>query len=73
MRLGPELIYGPNSTTSDFLPKKKNKMILNAFYNFLQITPDIFAETVIGKSKLKRPIQTKWKTVSKIKNSAGLV
>ena len=48
-------------------------MFQNAFHDLLQITPDIFAGTVTGDPKLKIPVQTKGKDVSKKKNTAGLV
>ncbi len=56
MRLGPDLIYGPNSVTPRPLPKNKKQddsIFRNAFYNLLQITPDIFEQTVIGDLGLK--------------------
>ena len=76
MRLGPGLIYGPNPVTPRLLPKNKKRddsMFRNAFYDLLQITPDIFAETVTGDPKSKTPVQAKGKGVSKKKNTAGLV
>ena len=51
MRLGPDLIYGPNLVTPRSLPKNKKRddsIFQNAFYDLLQITPDIFEETVRG-------------------------
>ena len=76
MQLGPDLIYGPNPATPRLLPKNKKRddlIFQNAFYDLLQITPDIFAETVIGDLKSKASVQTKGKGVSKKKNTARLV
>lgn len=76
MRLGPDLIYGPNPVTPHLLPKNKKRddtMFQDAFHDLLQITPDIFAEAIIGGPKLKTPVQTKGKGVSKKKNTAGSV
>ena len=70
------MIYGPNLVTPRLLPKNKKRddsIFQNAFYDLLQITPDIFAKTVIGDPKSKTPIQAKGKGVSKKKNTAGLV
>ena len=54
MRLGPDLIYRPNFVTPQSLPKNDKRehfIFQNAFYNLLQISPDIFEDTVIDKLK----------------------
>ena len=76
MRLGLGLIYGLNPVTPRLLPKNKKQddsIFRNVFYGLLQITPDIFAEIVTGDPKSKTPVQAKRKSVSKKKNTAGLV
>ena len=68
MRLGPDLIYGPNPVTPQPLPKNKKQdgsIFQNAFYNLLQITPDIFEETVIGDLRSKTSARDKRKGVSR--------
>ena len=75
MRLGPDQIYGPNLVTPRSLPKNKKRddsIFQNAFYD-LQITPDIFEETVIGDLRPKSSARNKGKGVSRKKNTAGLV
>ena len=58
MRLEPDLIYGPDPVTSRSLPKNKKRddsIFQNAFHDLLQITPNIFEETVeddLGFKKL---------------------
>ncbi len=76
MRLGPDLIYGPNLVTPQLLPKNKKQdgsIFQNAFYDLLQITPDIFEETVIGDLGSETSARDKGKDVSRRKNIAGLV
>ena len=70
MRLGPDLIYGPNPVISCLLPKNKKRddsIFQNAFYGLLQITPDIFAEPVIGNLGSKKSVQSKGKGISRRK------
>ena len=58
------------------LPKNKklnDSIFQNAFYNLLQITPDIFEETVIGDLGSKTSARDKIKDVSRKKNTTGLV
>ena len=76
MRLGPDLIYGPNPVIPRLSQKNKKRddsIFHNAFHDLLQITPDIFAETITGDPKSKTPTQTKGKGVSKKKNTARLI
>ena len=76
MRLGPDLIYGPNPVTPRPLPKNKKQddsIFQNAFYDLLQITPDIFEETVMGELGSKTSARNKGKGVSRKKKTAGLV
>ncbi len=76
MRLGPDLIYGPNPITPRLLPKNKKQddsIFQNAFYDLLQITPDIFEETIIDDLGSKTSARDKRKCVSRKKNIAGLV
>ena len=76
MRLGPELICGPKPVTPCLLPKNKKRddsIFQNAFYDLLQITPDIFAEPVISDLGSKKSVRSKGKGVSRKKNTAGLV
>ncbi len=76
MRLGPDLIYRPNLITPQPLPKNKKQdgsIFQNAFYDLLQITSDIFEETVIGDLGSKTSARDKGKGVSRKKNTAGLV
>ncbi len=76
MRLGPNLIYGPNPVTPRLLPKNKKQddsIFQNAFYDLLQITPDKFEKTVIDDLGSKTSARDKRKEVSKKKNTAGLV
>ncbi len=76
MRLGPDLIYRPNPVTPRPFPKNKKQndsIFQNAFTNLLQITPDIFEETIIGDLRSKTFVRDKRKGVSRKKNTAGLV
>ncbi len=76
IRLRPALIYGPNPVTPRPLPKNKKQddsIFQNAFYDLLQIIPDIFEETVIGDLGSKTSARDKRKDVSRKKNTAGLV
>ncbi len=76
IRLGPDLIYGPNPVAPRSLPKNKKQddsIFQNAFYDLLQITPDIFEETVMGELRSKTSAWNKRKSVSRKKKTAGLV
>lgn len=76
MRLGPDLIYGPNLMVPRSLPKNKKRddsIFQDAFQNLLQISPNIFEETISGDLGLKIPAQNKGKGVSRKKNTTGLV
>ncbi len=76
MRLGLDLIYGLNLVISQSLPrnKKQNDSIFrDAFQDFLQISPNIFEETVLGDPGLKLLVQNKGKSVSRKKNTTRLV
>ncbi len=76
IQLGLDLIYGTNPVTSRPLPKNKkqdNSIFQNAFYDLLQITTDIFEDTVIGDLGSKTSTWDKRKDVSRRKNTAGLV
>lgn len=49
------LVYGLNPITPRPLPKNKKRddsIFINVFYD-LEITPDIYAETVIGRPRVK--------------------
>ena len=57
MRLGPDLIYGPDLVTARSLPKNKKRddsIFQNAFHDLLQITTHIFEETVEGDLGFKK-------------------
>ena len=76
MRLGPDLIYGPNLVAPQSLPKNKNRdnsTFQDAFQDLLQISPNIFEETISGDLGLKIPAQNKGKGVSRKKNTTGFV
>ena len=76
MRLGPDLIYGPNLVTPLSLPKNKKRddsIFQNAFYDLLLITPDIFEETVMGDLGPKTSARNKGNGILRKKNTAGLV
>ena len=76
MRLGPDLIYGPNTVTPRSLPKNKKRddsIFQNAFHNLLQIIPHIFEETVGGDLGSKTSARNKGKGASRKKNTNALV
>ena len=76
MRLGPDLIYGPNLVAPRSLPKNKKRddsIFQDAFQDLLQISPNIFEETISGDLGLKIPTQNKGKGVPRKKNTTGLV
>ncbi len=76
MRLGPHLIYGSNLVIPQSLPKNKKRddsIFRDTFQDLLQISPNIFEETVLGDPGLKLPVQNKGKGVSRKKNTTGLV
>ena len=77
MRLGPDLIYGPNlisskniktSGTSARNKKREDQALINAFQDFIQIEPDIFEELDLDDPVSNTPIQNKGKGVSRKKN-----
>ena len=75
MRLGPDLIYGPDSVKSRSLPKNKKRddsILQNAFHDLLQITPHIFEETVEGDLGFKKTALNKGKCISRMKNTSEL-
>lgn len=56
MRLGPNLIYGPNRGIRRSLPQSKKRddsIFRDAFEGLLQITPDTFKETAVSGLGLK--------------------
>ncbi len=72
----PHLIYWPNLVTPCLLTKNKiqnDSIFQHVFYILLQITPDIFAETVTIDFKSKTLAKTKEKSVSQWKNIIRLV
>ena len=76
MRLGLDLIYGLNLVISQSLPRNKKQddsIFRDAFQDFLQISPNIFEETVLGDPGLKLLVQNKGKSVSRKKNTTRLV
>lgn len=76
MRLGPDLIYGPNIVAPRSLPKNKKRddsIFRDAFQDLLQISPNIFEETVSGDLGLNLPAQNKGIGVSRKKNTTGWV
>ena len=75
MRLGPDLIYRPNPVTPRSLPKNKKRddSIFRDAFQDLQISPNIFEETVSGDLGLNIPAQNKGKGVSRKKNTTGWV
>ena len=76
MRLGPDLIYGPNLVAPRSLSKNKKRddaIFQDAFQDLLQISPNIFEETISGDLGLRIPTQNKGKGVSRTKNTTGLV
>ena len=76
MRLGPDLIYGPDLVTSRSLSKNKKRddsIFQNAFHDLLQITPHIFKETVKGDLRFKKTALNKGKCISRKKNITVLI
>ena len=83
MRLGPDLIYGPNPSISSKNTKNpgsstRNKkhddhVLINAFQDLLQIEPDVFEELVLDDLVPNTPIQIKGKGIPKRKNTTGSV
>ena len=74
MRLGPDLIHGLNLVTPPSLPQNKKRddsIFRDAFQDLLQITPDIFQETVVGDLGSKMPAQHKGNGVSRKKKLLG--
>lgn len=74
MRLGPDLIYGSNPVTPCLLPKNKKQddsIFKNAFYDLCQITPDIFAETILGDPDSKTSVRAKGKVCQERKIPLG--
>ncbi len=74
MQLRRDLIYGPNLVISQSLPKNKKRddSIFRDAFQDLQISPNIFEETVLGDPGLQLPVQNKGKGVSRKKNTTGL-
>ncbi len=83
MRLGPDLIYGPNSpifskniknlSSSTRNKKYDNQVSTNAFQDLFCIEPDIFEELVLDGLVSNTLIQNKEKGIPKRKNTAGSV
>ena len=83
MRLGPDLIYGPNPpisskntenlSSSTQNKKHDNQIFTNAFRDLLRIEPDVFEELVLDGLISNTVIQNKGKGISKRKNTAGSV
>ena len=76
MRLGPDLIYGPNLVIPQSLPKNKKRddsIFWDAFQDLFQISQNIFEETDLEDPGLKLPVQNKGQGVSRKKNTTGLV
>lgn len=84
MRLGPELIYGPNSSTPssknttnpDSLARNKKRgdlIITHAFQNHLRIAPDHFEELVVDELVSNTPVRGKGEAVSRKKNTSGSI
>ena len=83
MRLGPDLIYGPNPpisskntenlSSSTRNKKHDNQVLTNAFQDLLRIEPDVFEELVLDGLVSNTLIQNKGKGIPKRKNTAGSV
>ena len=73
MRLGPDLVYGPNPFVSSRNTKNpgssaRNKKrgdstLINAFQDLLQIEPDLFEDLVVDDPVSYKPAQNKGKGV----------
>ena len=78
MRLGPDLIYGPNPlissknteniNSSTWNKKYDNQVLANAFQDLFQIEPDVFEELVLDNSVSNTVMQNKRKGIPKRKN-----
>ena len=83
MRLGPDLIYGPNPpissknteniSSSTRNKKYDNQVLANAFQDLLRIEPDVFEELVLDGPVSNTVMQNKGKGIPKRKNTAGSV
>ncbi len=79
MRLGPDLIYGPNPSVSSKNtqspgPSARNKKrgdstFINAFQDLLEIEPDLFEDLVLDDPVSYTPVQNKGKGVFRRKNT----
>ncbi len=79
MRLGPDLIYGPNpfvsskNTQSPGLSARNKKRgdstFINIFQDLLQIEPDLFEDLVLDDPVSYTPAQNKGKVVFRRKNT----
>ena len=76
MRLGPDLIYGPNPVITRSLPrntKLDDSTFPKAFQDLCQIIPEVFEEAFLDDLGSKTPAQNKGKGVSGKKNTIELV
>lgn len=83
MRLGPDLIYGPNppisSKNTENLSSSTrykiydNQVLANAFQDLLCIEPDVFEELVLDGPVSNTVIQNRGKGIPKRRNTAGSV
>ena len=83
IRLGPDLVYGPNPSVS--LKNTKNpgssarnkkrgdSILVNAFQDLLQIEPDLFEDLVLDDLVSYTPAQNKGRGVSRRKNTTGSI
>ena len=82
MRLGPNLIYGPNlfisskntkNISSSTQNKKYDNQVLANAFHLLRIEPDVFEELVLDDPVLNTIIQNKGKGIPERKNTAGSI
>ena len=83
MRLGPDLVYGPNPSgslkntknpgSSARNKKRGDSILVNAFQDLLQIEPDLFEDLVLDDPVSCTPAQNKGKGVSRRKNTTGSI
>ena len=81
MRLGPDLVYGPNPSISSKNTKNPNSsarnkivgdsVLKNAFQDLLQIEPDLFEDLVLDDPVSYMPAQNKGKVHLKGKIPLG--
>ena len=83
MRLGPDLVYGPNPSvssknTKNYCSLARNKKrgdstLIIAFEDLLQIEPDLFEDLVLDVSVSYTPAQNRGKGVPIRKNTTGSI